>query len=187
VRRLALPVLLAAMLLAPAAARAQEDEHYGLLQQMAYTLSLGGLVPAGQEGEGLDPGFHARAIALHESGSGLSLGGGLEWSKSRDPLQTSFFTIGALAHISPQDYTGAYLRLGAGAYVVSYSPKDAGVAKPATTVRPGGSFGAGLQAFQTSKFGFGGSVVYHGVILHRSDALSYLTISLDLTWRPYSF
>jgi hypothetical protein len=187
VRRFLLPALIALALAAPNTARAQDDERYGLLQQLAYTIAVGGLLPAGQEGEGLDPGFHARAVILRESGSGLSLGGGLEWSRSRDPLQTNFITLGAIAHISPQDYTGAYLRLGLGAYALSYDPKDAGIARPESIVRPGGSFGAGLQAFQTSRFGFGGSAVYHGIMLQRSDALSYLTVSLDLTWRPYSF
>lgn len=185
-RRAAL-LICAALAAVPLAARAADDEMTGGLRQLSYSVSAGAMVPAGQEGEGLDPGPHLGVMIHHESGSGLSLGGEMQWNRSTDPLRTGIFALGAIARISPRDYTAAFMRLGAGAYFVGYSPEAAGTVKPESLIRPGGSFGAGFEAIQMGKFSIGASAVYHGILLESSDALSFLTMSVDLTWRPYSF
>lgn len=181
---LALCVVLAAI---PAGARAADDEGLGVLHQLTYSLNAGAMLPAGQEGEGLDPGGHAGGSIHYESGSGLSLGGELQWNRSSDPLRTKIYALSAMARISPRDYTALFMRLGFGAYYVRYDPRSSQLPKPDERLRPGGSFGVGFELVRWGKVVIGGSGVYHGILLDPSDALSYLTATVDLTWRPFSF
>jgi hypothetical protein len=187
VRRLLRVAFCAALAASPAVALAQDGETVGLLRQLSYSASAGAMIPAGEEGQGLDPGPHMGGSIFYESGSGLSLGGELLWNRSTDPLRTNVLVLGALARISPRDYTAAYMRLGLGAYHVGYSVESPQLVEPGSTLRPGGSFGAGFEAIHTGKLAIGASLVYHGILLNSSDALSFVTAAVELTWRPYSF
>jgi hypothetical protein len=79
-----------------------------------------------------------------------------------------------------------HVRLGAGIYHVSYHPGGP-VAVPGSRVRPGGSFGVGVEPLQFGNLQLGGAVGYTGVVLGEDQALSYMVVSLNLTWRPQPY
>jgi len=75
----------------------------------------------------------------------------------------------------------------AGLYRVTYSPKLAGTTAPKSTTRPGGSFGLGLDLFQSNRIVVGGLLTYHGVVLASSSARSYVIAALNVTLRPSDY
>ncbi len=187
--RLAALGLLLVGSLDPGMARAGNDEHGLALPMRLHYLALGGIMaPVGPQGRPLSRGPYAGVAVLGESAIGMQLGGEASFVASGDVLRTHFTSLGVIARMSPtpDDYR-VYVQLGVGLYEVTYSPKVAGVSAPGTTVRPGGSFGIGLEVFQTTHVSVGGLLCYHGVVLASRTARSYMIAGLSLTLRPSDY
>ncbi len=168
---------------APARAEAQGGVR-GLLSQLDYGVEGGVMVPSGPQGHTLAHGPYFGAFAYGESSLGLLLGVDASYAASNDVRQTRIGMLDVFGRLSPipDDYR-AYLQMSVGAYVVGYHP-PAGIVAPGTRVRPGGSFALGLDPIQFGNLKLGGLVAYHGVILNRGSALSYVTATLNLTLAP---
>jgi len=181
-----LAILLA--LAAPRAAAADEKESsVSTLGLISYTVSGGGIVPAGSEGEGLDAGPSAGVSAHYETGTGVVLGVEANYLRSSDDLHTRIIEFGLTGRISPPDYSAAFIQLGLGGYALAYDPDSPLRRNPGRQLRAGGSFGVGFEVVQLSRLAIGASAAYHGIVMSHSDALSYLAVTIDLTYRPYSF
>jgi hypothetical protein len=171
---------LLATLVTASPARAEPGE--GLLSSTTFALSGGGTIPQTRD---LDPGTHVSAVILYETSFGLTFGPEVGVSHSNDPLRTRIAMAGIQARLSPEpDYHVAYIIVGFGAYSVSYDPKDAGVVTPEEKVRPGGSFGFGLEPFRWGNVSLGATGIYQGVIINRGDKIGYVAAAVTLTWRP---
>ena len=188
--RRALSAIVAALIvaaLAPAA-RAQDEGSLGLLLRLHYGVLGGIMVPVGPQGRDLSRGPYGSVSVVGESSLGMQLGAEVAYAASNDYLRTHFTSLGVIARLSPvpDDYR-VYVQLGAALYRVSYSPKLASIASPGSTTRPGGSFGIGLDAIQAGRMAIGGLVTYQGVVIGRSTARSYLSLALNVTYRPSDY
>ena len=177
--------LFAAACLAPVAAHAQNVGGESLLSRLNYGVQGGLMVPEGPQGVSLASGPFASINVHGESALGMQLGFEASYIASDDALRTRFAGLSALARLSPvpEDYR-AFVQLSGGFYHVTYDPKVSTVAKPGSTTRPGGSFGIGFDAIEASNFSIGGVITYHGVVLGRSQARSFLIAALNVTFKP---
>jgi hypothetical protein len=180
-------LLLMACAVPCAAARHDEAESVGPLSLLNYTVSGGGIIPAGTAGEGIDSGPHANAAIHYDSGSGFMFGGEVGYTRSKDDLRTRIVEFGVTARISPADYNAAYVQLGLGGYALGYRPRTPLVPNPGDMVRPGGSFGVGFELVRIPRMAFGVSGTYHRVAITSHDARAFVALKLDVTFRPYEF
>ena len=182
--RLAIAASLALAILILAARPSAAEGGEGFLSSTAFVVTGGLLIPQGVE---LDPGTHLGLAALYETGYGITLGAEATLSHSNDPVHIRITSIGLHARISPEpDYHTAFLMVGAGVYTVTYHP-GLGETAPEDKVRPGGSFGFGVEFFRWGSVSLGGSGAYHGLIINRGDKVAFVAGAATLTWRPRQF
>lgn len=180
-------LLLAALVMAPAAARAQ-DESSSMLGRFHYGFSGGIMQGVGPQGDALRRGPAVSFNVHGESAIGMQLGVEGAFASSDDFFKTRFLSLGAIARLSPmpEDYK-VYVQLGAGLYNVSYGNKDAGVVSPGNRTRPGGGFGLGFDAIQADHYNVGALITYNGVVLARTAARSYITAAITFTLKPSAY
>jgi hypothetical protein len=169
----------------PVTARAQDEGGPGRLSRLHYGVEGGYMSGIGPQGQALGRG-PSFSLNLHgDSPLGMELGIEAAYASSNDVLNTRFASLGGIARLSPtpEDYR-AYVQLGAGLCSVTFSPDAPGVSAPANSVRPGGSFGVGLELIERTNVSVGVIVQYHGVVLARSEARSYLIGGISLTFKP---
>jgi hypothetical protein len=145
------------------------------------------MFPAGEEGEGLDNGFHVAGMLGYEMNPGLHLGGTLAYTSSPDTLHTQFLIADGFIRMSPSaDLPRFYLQIGLGLYSLHYDPEP-GAAAPEDRIRPGGNFGAGFDITTTPPWFIGVLASYHGVVAGKQDAVGYATVGLYVSFRPGIF
>ena len=180
-------LLLAALALAPATARAQ-DETSSMLGRLNYEFSPGVMQGVGPQGNALRRGPAVSFNVHGESAIGMQLGVEATYASSDDFFKTRFLSLGGIARLSPmpEDYK-VYVQLGAALYNVSYGNKDPGVVSPGNRTRPGGGFGLGFDAVQSDHYNVGALLTYSGVVLARSAARSYITAAVTFTFKPSAY
>ncbi len=177
--------VLAALAVGPAAARAQDEDLLGPFSNLNYTAAGGIMAGVGPQGTALRRGPYASLSAYTETAMGMQLGIEGAYASSNDIFNTKFVSLGAIARLSPmpEDYR-IYVQLGAAAYRVSYRSAVAGLSVPDPVIRPGGSFGLGLDVLELSRFAVGGIVAYHGVVIGTHNSRSYLVGALTVSLKP---
>ena len=150
----------------------------------SYTLRVGPMFPAGQEGAGLDTGFLVGGNLGYEVNPAFILGADLSLVRSPDDLRTNILALGMRGRLSPTpDFNQLYILGGLGAHGIFYNPRPAQISPP-SRIRLGGSFGLGFDAVMLEKVALGVEGEYHGIVFAKGDALSYITISVHASLRP---
>ena len=175
-------ILVLAALLLPAAAFAEEERS---AIPWWFTLEAGGMFPSGQQGAGLETGSQFVGTVGYELSSTFVLGGDLGYVASTDLLRTRIVLLGAHVRMNPSaDLPTVYVQGGGGLYHVSPHPRNPDPSAPPIKVRPGLTFGVGYDIASFSKLTVGVVGTYHGIVIARSDALSYLGVGAYLSLRP---
>jgi hypothetical protein len=150
-----------------------------------FTVETGAMLPSGEQGSGLDRGFQGVGTLGYEVAPALVLGGDLGYVSSPDDFRTRILLLGAHGRMSPNpDLAALYVQGGAGLYHIAYHRETAGLSPPPNKIRPGLSFGIGYDVATVSKLSIGVSAMYHGIVVARSDALSYVSLGAYLSLRP---
>lgn len=183
--RLAALLAGASLLLGSATAGAQDSDDSSSLSRWSYYVLGGLLLPAGDEGNELERGAHVVAGLDYEVSNTLQLGLDFGFSQSEDPLRTRIFMTAGHVRLAPApEFETFYMQGGPGLYLVGYDPRTPGLTAPAAKFRPGLNFGVGFEFLRRSRFVFGGQLVYHGIVIARSDALSYLGAGITVALKP---
>jgi len=181
--RLAAPLFAAALaLLAAAPAWA------GLLSELHYGVTGGVQVPFSRQGRDLKHGGDFGGEIFNDTNLGMQLGIDGSYTTSDDPLQTRLTHVGAIMRLSPspEDYR-LYVQLGAAGYYVDFTASSPPTPKPNSELRPGGSFAVGFRAAEWGNFSLGASGTFHGVVLERHHALTYMAFLLHLNYQRLAF
>lgn len=183
-RAVSLGLVVAATLATPALA---QDRVGGLLSALNYGIDGGGMVPSGRQGLTLTSGPTFGALAYRETDLGFVMGLEGSYTRSPDALNTHILMLDLFGRLSPtpEDYR-AYLQMALGAYHVARDP-SATIETAGTRTRPGGSFAVGVDPVVFNTFKLGAVFSYHGIVLSRRSALSYITATLNLTFTPSPF
>jgi hypothetical protein len=157
----------------------------GALSRLNYCVTGGIMSGVGPQGRELNRGPAVGFQVRGESAIGMQLGAEVSYAASNDVLNTTFTSFDIIARLSPtpEDYK-AYVQLATGIYSTSFHPDQVLPDTPEGTVRPGGSFGLGLELFEGTNLTIGGIATYSGVIIARSKARSYLTAGVTFTFKP---
>ena len=168
--------------LAPASARA------GLFSEMHYGVTGGGMVPFSRQGRDLQRGTDFGGEIFNDTNLGMQLGIDGSYTTSDDPLRTRMTHVGGIMRLSPspEDYR-LYVQLGLAGYFVDFTASAPPTPKPESKLRPGGSFAVGFQAAEWGNFSLGASAAFHGVVLERHDALTYMAFLLHLNYQRLGF
>jgi hypothetical protein len=180
-------VLLAALAMAPAPARADQSGQ-GVFERLNYGIASGVMEGVGPQGATLRRGPYLSFNVHGESAIGMQLGVEAAYASSEDYFKTQFFTLGGIARLSPtpEDYR-VFVQLGASVSHVTYGSPSPGATRPENKTRPGGSFGVGLDLIQKDHYSIGGLISYNGVVLARSAARSYLVAAINVTFKPSAY
>jgi hypothetical protein len=188
-RRVALPAVVAWAALACAwvgtsSARAN-DQEFRMSVPIWLTLQGGMMFPAGDEGSELKRGGQLLGSLGYQLNPGFVLEGDLGFASSGDIGRTRIVMIGLHGRLNPNQYLRPlYVVGGAAFYDVTYHPNLPGIVPPPDKIRPGMSFGIGYDLLERSRLSFGIVGAYHGIVIARSDALSYVTLGLYASLRP---
>jgi len=180
---------LAAALLALALAwLAAAPASAGLLSELHYGITGGGQVPFSRRGRDLAHGTDFGAEIFNDTNLGMQLGIDGSYTTSDDPLQTRMTHLGGIMRLSPspEDYR-LYVQLGLAGYFIDFTASAPPTPKPESKLRPGGSFAVGFQAAEWGNFSLGASAAFHGVVLERHDALTYMAFLLHLNYQRLGF
>ncbi len=178
-------VLTALALLVTADASARTVSEDSPLARWSYTVVGGVLIPAGDEGDELARGPHLVGALDYETLTGFQLGLDFGYTQSQDALRTRIFMVGGHGRMNPnRDLESIYVQGGLALYLVTYDPRKPGVAEPPTRLRPGISFAVGLDFKKVSRVTIGVLASYHGIVIARSDALSYVAVGLSFSLKP---
>jgi len=181
--RLLAPLLAAALALLGAA-----PAWAGLFSEMHYGVTGGVQVPFSRQGRDLKRGSDFGAEIYKDTNLGVQLGIDGSYTTSDDPLQTRLTHVGGIMRLSPspEDYR-LYVQLGIAGYYVDFTASAPPTPKPESELRPGGSFAVGFKAAEWGNVSLGASGVFHGVVLQRHHALTYLAFLLHLDYQRLAF
>ena len=152
---------------------------------IVFTVQSGGMFPAGDEGSGLQTGAQVVASIGYEYSTSFTAAAEAGFTASTDPFRTHVVWAGLNGRLNPNpDLRALYVQGGAALYDISYHRASLSRLEPPSKVRPGLSFGIGWDAGEFSGLTLGVLGSYHGIVVARGDALSYLTLGLYASLRP---
>jgi hypothetical protein len=185
-RTLALLLLLVALV--PARARAAGTTPYDDVRgplPLWFTLQGGLMFPAGEEGSGLRRGPEGVGSIGYQVGETFHLAGELGLISSSDVFRTRVAWAGLSGRLNPhRDMHALYVQGGAAIYHTSYHEAALSAFAPPSKIRPGLSFGIGYDTAEWERITVGVIGMYHGIVIARGDALSYLTLGVYASLRP---
>jgi hypothetical protein len=150
-----------------------------------FTLEGGAMFPAGEEGSGLRRGPHGAGSIGYHVGESFLISGDLGLLGSTDVFRTRVVWAGLSGRINPnRDMRSVYVQGGAALYRTSYHETSLIAFAPPAKIRPGLSFGVGFDVGELERLTFGVRGMYHGIVIARGDALSFLTLGAYASLRP---
>jgi hypothetical protein len=179
-------VALATLVLAAPNLHADIDADPG---RWSYRTEVGLLLPSAKSEPRLSVGPHVLAAVQFEMTQAFYLGTYASYDQSPDELRTRVASFGFNARVSPNvDLSSFYVIAAAGGYRAYYDPERPELQAPGTRLRPGASFGVGLDLASTSQITLTFNGTYHGVFTRgtagRNIAIEYFTLGLSAWFRP---
>jgi len=184
IRVAAIAALAATMLASSSRAAPKNEDDADKPFPLWVTLQGGGMFPAGSEGAGIETGYQLVGTLESEMGSFFVAGADIGYVSSGDDYRTRIVWLGGHARLVPnRDLGSFFVQGGAGLYHIGYHPEPPLVA-PSGLMRPGLSFVVGYDVKEFGWLTVGVQGSYHGIVLHKSDALSFLTLGIHVSRRP---